>query len=124
MLFSQKWLKNHPQFLLNFLIHIDVLMLCRKFELIPTKTYIHVKFRLNLHVHVHVRIFITLSLLPETSTDPHNELHLLPEPLFCLPSDNISMTAVLGTCTGRIFLAGKDGCLYEIVYQVSTHMYF
>ena len=36
MLFSQKWLKNHPQFLLHFLIHIDVLMLCRKFELIPT----------------------------------------------------------------------------------------
>ena len=39
MLFSKKWLKNHPQFLLNFLIHIDVLMLCRKFELIPTKTF-------------------------------------------------------------------------------------
>ena len=36
MLFSKKWLKNHPQFLLHFLIHIDVLMLCRKFELILT----------------------------------------------------------------------------------------
>ena len=34
MLFSKKWLKNHPRFLLYFLIHIDVLMLCRKFELI------------------------------------------------------------------------------------------
>ena len=39
MLFSKKWLKNHPQFLLYFLIHIDVLMLCRKFELIPTKNF-------------------------------------------------------------------------------------
>ena len=39
MLFSKKWLKNHPQFLLHFLIHIDVLMLCRKFELISTKTF-------------------------------------------------------------------------------------
>ena len=39
MLFSEKWLKNHPQFLLHFLIHIDVLMLCRKFELIPTKSF-------------------------------------------------------------------------------------
>ena len=37
MLFSEKWFRNHPQFLLNFLIHIDVLMLCRKFELIPIK---------------------------------------------------------------------------------------
>ena len=36
MLFSIKWLKNHPQFLLHFQIHIDVLMLCRKFEPIPT----------------------------------------------------------------------------------------
>ena len=34
MLFSKKWLQNHPQFLLHFLIHIDVLMLCRKFDLI------------------------------------------------------------------------------------------
>ena len=39
MLFSKKWLRNHPKFLLHFLIHIDVLMLCRKFELIPTKTF-------------------------------------------------------------------------------------
>ena len=39
MLFSKKWLKNYPQFLLHFLIHIDVLMLCRKFELIPTNNF-------------------------------------------------------------------------------------
>ena len=37
MVFSEKWLQKHPQFLLNFLIHTDALMLCRKFELIPTK---------------------------------------------------------------------------------------
>ena len=35
MLFSKKWLRNHPKFLLHFQIHIDVLMLCRKFEPIP-----------------------------------------------------------------------------------------
>ena len=39
MLFSEKWLKNHPKFLLHFLIHIDVLMLCRKFELIPSSNF-------------------------------------------------------------------------------------
>ena len=39
MLFSKKWLRNHPKFLLHFLIHIDVLMLCRKFELIPTSNF-------------------------------------------------------------------------------------
>ena len=39
MLFFKKWLKNDPQFLLHFLIHIDVLMLCRKFESIPTSIF-------------------------------------------------------------------------------------
>ena len=39
MLFPKKWLQNHPQFLLYFLIYIDVLMLYRKFELIPTKNF-------------------------------------------------------------------------------------
>ena len=39
MVFSEKWLKNHLQFLLHFLMHIDVLMLCRKFELISTNNF-------------------------------------------------------------------------------------
>ena len=36
MLFSKND-SNH--FLLDFLIHINVLMLCKKFELIPTKNF-------------------------------------------------------------------------------------
>ena len=39
MVFSKKWLRNHPKFLLHFLIHIDVLMLCSKFEVIPTSIF-------------------------------------------------------------------------------------
>ena len=39
--FSKKWLRNHQNFLLHFLIHIDVhvLMLCSKFEVIPTSIF-------------------------------------------------------------------------------------
>ena len=37
--FSKKWLRNHQKFLLHFLILIDVLMLCSKFELIPTSIF-------------------------------------------------------------------------------------
>ena len=37
--FSKKWSKNDLKFLLHFLIHIDVLMLCSKFELIPTSIF-------------------------------------------------------------------------------------
>ena len=39
MLFSKNWLRHHSQFLLHFLMHIDVLMLCRKFELILTSIF-------------------------------------------------------------------------------------
>ena len=39
MVFFKKWPKNHPKFLLHFLIHIDVLMLCSKFELFPTNIF-------------------------------------------------------------------------------------
>ena len=39
MVFSQKWFRNHLKFLLHFLIHIDVFMLCRKFELILTQIF-------------------------------------------------------------------------------------
>ena len=39
MLFSKKWLRKCKKILLHFLIHIDVLMLCRKFELIPTSIF-------------------------------------------------------------------------------------
>ncbi|XP_065180530.1 nuclear pore complex protein Nup155-like [Sycon ciliatum] len=45
------------------------------------------------------------------------EMHLQPQPLFAVSSDNVQHLAVAGTPSGRILLAGKDGCLYEVVYQ-------
>ena len=39
MLCSKKWLQNHSKFLLHFQKHIDVLMLCRKFEPIPSSNF-------------------------------------------------------------------------------------
>ena len=44
-------------------------------------------------------------------------MHLQPEPLFHLPSDNVSMLCMEGTENGRIFLGGKNGSLYEVSYQ-------
>ena len=37
--FFKKWLRNYKKNLLHFLIHIDVNMLCSKFELIPTSIF-------------------------------------------------------------------------------------
>uniref|UniRef100_A0A8C4K556 Nucleoporin 155 n=1 Tax=Dromaius novaehollandiae TaxID=8790 RepID=A0A8C4K556_DRONO len=45
-------------------------------------------------------------------------MQLLPDPLYSLPTDNICMLAIASADNGRIFLAGKDGCLYEVAYQV------
>ena len=39
MLFSKKWPQNHQKNLLHFQIHIDVLMLCRKFEPNPSSNF-------------------------------------------------------------------------------------
>lgn len=48
------------------------------------------------------------------------ELFLLPEPLFTVSADNVPMTCVAGTASGRIFLGGGDGCLHEIVYSTTS----
>ncbi|XP_018603651.1 nuclear pore complex protein Nup155 isoform X2 [Scleropages formosus] len=47
-------------------------------------------------------------------------MQLLPDPLYSIPTDNTYMLAVASTDRGRIFLAGKDGCLYEIAYQAEA----
>ena len=44
-------------------------------------------------------------------------MHLLPEPLFSLPTDATYMMSIVGTAAGRIFMGGKDGCLYEFAYR-------
>jgi len=46
-----------------------------------------------------------------------NDLQVDPEPLFSASTDNVPITVIRGTEKGRLFLGGKDGCLYEAVYQ-------
>ena len=46
------------------------------------------------------------------------EMHLLPEPLYSIPSDNTLIVTIVATSSGRIFMGGKDGALYELLYQV------
>lgn len=36
---------------------------------------------------------------------------------FVVPSDGVHMIAICGTSNGRIFMCGRDGCVYELVYQ-------
>lgn len=54
------------------------------------------------------------------SHDEFSEMHLHPNPVFSIPSDNIYMTCITGTQSGRIFMGGKDGCVYEVAYQAAA----
>ncbi|XP_005105150.1 nuclear pore complex protein Nup155 [Aplysia californica] len=48
------------------------------------------------------------------------EMHLLPDPPFSIPTDGVYITSIVGADNGRIFMAGKDGCLYEMIYQAEN----
>ena len=45
------------------------------------------------------------------------EMQLVPEPLFTLAADQLHTSCILGTESGRIFLGGRDGHLYEFCYS-------
>lgn len=47
-------------------------------------------------------------------------MQLMSKPIFILSTDNVSINVVVGSDNGRIFLGGRDGCLYEISYQAES----
>lgn len=56
-------------------------------------------------------------------TSTIEEMQLLNKPIFVLNTDNIAITCIEGTADGRIFLGGRDGCLYEISYQAESNWF-
>jgi len=48
--------------------------------------------------------------------DENNELSLLPTQL-AVSTDNVTMLQIAGTDTGRVFMCGRDGHMYELAYQ-------
>lgn len=82
-----------------------------------------VKYLLLLTTPIEV---IALGVTFEESNDPrildglpchNNGMQLLNKPLFVLSTDNVSLNVIHGTDDGRIFMGGRDGCLYEIDYH-------
>ena len=73
-------------------------------------------------VRLHNRSFfeVVLSLIFYLATQNYTDgaIQLIPEPLFTVSSDQVYLTSICGTANGRIFLSGKDNCLYELVYKV------
>lgn len=60
---------------------------------------------------------------PTRSVLLYEEMQLLNKPIFVLNTDNVPVNVVQGTQDGRIFLGGKDGCLYEIAYQAESNWF-
>lgn len=55
----------------------------------------------------------------EGPNGPLDELQLIDDPVCIIPTDGTAFLSIAGTALGRVFLGSKDGCLYEIIYQVS-----
>ena len=58
-----------------------------------------------------------------TSNEPKNYSALdlsLCETGLTFPSDEVNMVSVCGTKDGRVFLAGSDGNIYELIYQAES----
>ena len=63
-------------------------------------------------------LIITSYFYLATQNYTDGAIQLIPEPLFTVSSDQVYLTSICGTANGRIFLSGKDNCLYELVYKV------
>ncbi|KAE9613889.1 putative nucleoporin, Nup155, WD40/YVTN repeat-like-containing domain-containing protein [Lupinus albus] len=53
-------------------------------------------------------------------SDPFAEVSLQPLPEYTVPSDGVTMTCVVCTDKGRIFLAGRDSHIYELIYSTGS----
>ncbi|XP_035832295.1 nuclear pore complex protein NUP155 isoform X2 [Helianthus annuus] len=56
-------------------------------------------------------------------SDPYAEVSLQPLPEYTIPSDGVTMTCIACTNRGHIFLAGRDGHIYELHYSTGSGWY-
>ncbi|OON19937.1 hypothetical protein X801_04188 [Opisthorchis viverrini] len=61
---------------------------------------------------------VTYSTTAGAPIGHHGEvLHVLPDPLYCLPTDNYTVTCMECTTDGRMFLGTQEGSLLELNYS-------
>ena len=77
----------------------------------------HVKYLLCLTTAVEIVLLGVVFNTDSTESMGFAEMQVLPDPLFTLSTDSTHMLCVKGSPHGRIFLGGKDGCLYEFAYK-------
>jgi len=65
---------------------------------------------------------VEVTLLAVTCDEQGNNFKLVPT-AYTMPSDNVAMVKVVGSQTGRIFMAGNDGNVYELEYSNSESVW-
>ncbi|XP_020280588.1 nuclear pore complex protein Nup155 [Pseudomyrmex gracilis] len=63
---------------------------------------------------------VEIIILGVTIPDDTKEVQLVPEPIFTVTTDGIGITTIANTSSGRIFLGGRNGSLFEIYYQAES----
>lgn len=54
----------------------------------------------------------------EGTVENTDEIQLIPDPVFTVPTDGSTVSIIAGTEDGRLFFGTKEGFLFEISYQV------
>lgn len=58
---------------------------------------------------------VVVLALTGADDDPKAPMRLVPTDIMC-PTDGVGVLHIVGSSTGRVFLGGDDGCLYELAY--------
>ncbi len=80
-----------------------------------------VKYLLILTTPIEIVVLgVTFGDSTKSSTETNfSEMQLMNKPIFIVNTD-VAITTVVGTKDQRIFLGGRDGCLYEISYRAES----
>lgn len=82
----------------------------------PGVFHAFIKYLLVLATAVDIVVLgVTFTDGPMESTD---EIQLIPDPVFTIPTDGLTVSVISGTSNGRLFYGTKEGSLFEISYQV------
>ena len=77
-----------------------------------------------MYIHLHLLCQLVLAGVccsaSADGTDPYAELSLKPLPEYMIATDGVTMTCITCTDKGQIFLAGRDGHIYELQYTTGS----
>ncbi|KAK6639409.1 hypothetical protein RUM43_007682 [Polyplax serrata] len=91
----------------------------------PNVFYQYIKYLLVLTTTVEIVVLGVkfTSTKPDGPLGALEEMHLLPEPIFVVPTDGIGIITISSSDNGRLFLGGRDGSLFEIEYKAERNWF-